>query len=79
MENYIDKNYGTDIGIYDLNIYRFMENYVVPQENGNRTDVRWMQLKEKADKNGILITADSLLSMSAWPYTEKIFRSKAYD
>lgn len=71
MENYIDKNYGADIGIYDLNIYRFMENYVVPQENGNRTDVRWMQLKEKADKNGILITADSLLSMSAWPYTEK--------
>jgi beta-galactosidase len=71
MENYIDKNYGNDIGVYELNIYRFIENYVVPQENGNRTDVRWMQLKGEAGKNGIFITADSLLSMSAWPYSEK--------
>lgn len=47
-----------------------MENYVVPQENGNRTDVRWMFLSNK-QKDGLLIVADSLLSMSAWPYTEE--------
>jgi beta-galactosidase len=45
-----------------------MEPYVVPQENGNRTDVRWMLLHNKT--SGLLVTADSLLSMSAWPYTE---------
>jgi beta-galactosidase len=42
---------------------------VVPQENGNRTDVRWMYLSDKTGE-GLLVTADSLLSMSAWPYTE---------
>lgn len=71
MENYIDKNYGADAGIYDLPINKFMENYVVPQENGNRTDVRWMHLSNPKTKDGLLIVADSLLSMSAWPYTEE--------
>jgi beta-galactosidase len=69
-ENYLDKNYGADEGVYRLPIHEFMENYVVPQENGNRTDVRWMFLANK-QKEGLLVVADSLLSMSAWPYTEE--------
>jgi beta-galactosidase len=71
MENYIDKNYGADAGIYNLPVNKFMENYVVPQENGNRADVRWMYLSNPKTKDGLLIVADSLLSMSAWPYTEE--------
>lgn len=71
FENYIDKNYGADVGIYNLPINDFMEPYVVPQENGNRTDVRWMYLHNQKSKDGLLIVADSLLSMSAWPYTEE--------
>ncbi len=42
----------------------------MPQENGNRTDVRWMFLSDNS-KKGLLVVADSLLSMSAWPYTEQ--------
>ena len=71
LENYIDRRYGTDVGIYNQNIFDFMEPYVVPQENGNRTDVRWMYLHNKTSKDGLLVVADSLLSMSAWPYTEE--------
>ncbi|HSC55086.1 MAG TPA: glycoside hydrolase family 2 TIM barrel-domain containing protein [Phnomibacter sp.] len=71
LENYIDRRYGFDAGIYSQNIYDFMEPYVVPQENGNRTDVRWMYLGNPSSKNGLLVVADSLLSMSAWPYTEE--------
>ena len=69
MENYIDRNYGFDAAIYSQNIFDFIEPYAVPQENGNRTDVRWMFLSNKSNE-GLLIIADSLLSMSAWPYTE---------
>ncbi|MFY7840272.1 MAG: glycoside hydrolase family 2 TIM barrel-domain containing protein [Lacibacter sp.] len=71
FENYIDRNYGSDVGIYNQNIFDFMEPYVVPQENGNRTDVRWMYLHNQKSKGGLLVVADSLLSMSAWPYTEE--------
>ncbi len=75
MENYIDKNYGADVGLYSMPIKQFMENYVVPQENGNRTDVRWMYLNNPKTRNGLLIVADSLLSMSAWPYTEEMIQN----
>lgn len=70
MENYIDRRYGFDAGIYSLPLEKFMEPYVKPQENGNRTDVRWMLLADKAG-NGLMVVADSLLSMSAWPYSEE--------
>lgn len=71
LENYIDRRYGFDAGIYQQPITEFMEPYVVPQENGNRTDVRWMHLFNKSSGDGLLVVADSLLSMNAWPYTEK--------
>jgi beta-galactosidase len=71
FENYIDRRYGSDAGVYKQSIYELMEPYVVPQENGNRTDVRWMYLGDPRSARGFLVVADSLLSMSAWPYTEE--------
>jgi len=69
-ENYIDRRYGFDAGIYSQPLHEFIEQYVMPQENGNRTDVRWMFLSDNKDE-GLLVVADSMLSMSAWPYTEE--------
>lgn len=69
LENYVDRRYGSDVAVYKLSLKDFIEPYVVPQENGNRTDVRWMFLHNNK-KEGLLIVADSLLSMSAWPWTE---------
>ncbi|WP_316829880.1 glycoside hydrolase family 2 TIM barrel-domain containing protein [Pedobacter aquatilis] len=71
MENYIDKNYAADAAIYSETINDFMEHYAVPQENGNRTDVRWMYFSNPAKNKGLVIVADSLLSMSASPYTDE--------
>jgi len=77
VENYLDKRYGFDAAIYSQPIGQFMEPYVYPQENGNRTDVRWMQLADAKNGKGLIVAADSLLSMSAWPYTEEeIVRAK---
>lgn len=70
LENYIDRNHGFEAGIYSLPIEKFIEPYVMPQENGNRTEVRWMYLSDTAKTKGLLVVADSLLSMSAWPWTE---------
>ncbi len=70
QENYIDRRYGSDAGVYSLSLGKFIEPYVRPQENGNRTDVRWMFLAGHSDY-GLLVVADSLLSMSAWPWTQQ--------
>lgn len=72
LENYPDRRAGFDVGIYSLSLDRFMEPYIVPQENSNRTDIRWMHLSNKAQQ-GLLVVADSLLSMSVWPYAEEEF------
>lgn len=78
MENYIDRRYGFDADIYKASLENFMEPYVVPQENGNRTDVRWMRLHAKNSTEAIWVLTDSLLSMSAWPYTEENIASAGH-
>ena len=75
-ENYIDKNAGAQIGIYKLPIEEFIEPYVQPQETGNRTDVRWMYLS--GNNTGLLVVADSVLSMSAWPYSAKSINNSTH-
>ena len=42
--------------------------YVRPQENGNKTDVRWMMLTDD-DGAGLMAVGDPLLSVSAWPFS----------
>jgi beta-galactosidase len=73
-ENYIDRRYGFDVGIYTQHLNDFMEPYAVPQENGNRTDVRWMFLSNKGNE-GLLVVADSLLSMSVRPFTDDMLEN----
>jgi beta-galactosidase len=70
QETYVDRAYGFDAGIFTEALKDFNEPYVYPQETGNRMDVRWMSLKDSKTNNGLLVVADSLLSMNAWPYTE---------
>lgn len=75
LENYLDRRTGFDAGVYSSNLENFMEPYVVPQENGNRTDIRWMHLSNPKTGKGLLVLADSLLSMSAWPYTDQVIQA----
>ncbi len=69
LENYVDRRYGFDAQVYDANIDAINEPYPQPQENGNLTDVRWMYLSNQ--KTGMLVVADSLLSMSCRRYTDQ--------
>ncbi|MFW9939109.1 MAG: beta-galactosidase domain 4-containing protein, partial [Candidatus Thorarchaeota archaeon] len=67
-ENYWDRKLGAAIGIYSHTIDEFIYNYVRPQENANRCDVRWIQFTNK-EGMGISILGMPLLSVSAWPYS----------
>lgn len=48
-ENYIDRNNGDRLGVYDAKVADQYWGYVRPQESGNKTEVRYWQVK---DKNG---------------------------
>jgi beta-galactosidase len=69
-ENYWDRKKSAMVGRYTLDIEEFIHDYVVPQENGNRTDIRWFALLNE-DENGLVFTGDDLISCSAWPYSQE--------
>lgn len=64
VENYQDRNYSTPVGIYAQTVKEQFYPYVRPQENGNKTDIRWFTITNKKGR-GLRIESDSLLSMSA--------------
>lgn len=71
QENYWDRNTGAFVGRYFGKIEDLIFNYVRPQENGNRTDVRWAAVTNN-DGDGLLVVAGSdLLHVSAHPYTQE--------
>jgi beta-galactosidase len=67
-ENYWDRKTGASVGVYAEKVTEPVHKYVRPQENGNKTDVRWMTLTDDAGY-GIKVSGMPLLSVSAWPYS----------
>ena len=57
-ENYCDRNNGTLIGHYKSTAEQQYVPYVRPQENGHKTETRWLALTDKTGK-GLLFIADS--------------------
>lgn len=55
-ESYADSKQANLVGIYDKTVAELFTNYVRPQENGNRTDTRWVRL---VDRYGIGLMASS--------------------
>jgi beta-galactosidase len=67
QENYQDRNFSAPVGLYRQTVDQQFFPYVVPQETGNKTDVRWYRISNAKGK-GLLIASDSLLSISALHY-----------
>jgi beta-galactosidase len=44
LENYIDRREGARLGIFDYRAAENMTPYLMPQECGNRTGVRWAEI-----------------------------------
>ncbi len=63
-ECYIDSKEANKVGKYFSNVEDLYVPYVYPQENGNRTDIRWLALSNHYGA-GILATADHLFNFTA--------------
>ncbi|MDR2936571.1 MAG: DUF4981 domain-containing protein [Rikenellaceae bacterium] len=63
-ENYIDRNWGSDIGQYTTTAEEMYFPYVRPQENGHRTDVRWVALYDDSGR-GLAVEADRTIEFNA--------------
>ena len=66
-ESYIDRKTSAFIGRYKGRVWDQYFPYDRPQENGNKTDVRWMELTNKAGK-GLRVEGEKPLSISAYEF-----------
>ncbi|MDW7759027.1 MAG: glycoside hydrolase family 2 TIM barrel-domain containing protein [Acidobacteriota bacterium] len=63
-ENYEDRKTGAFVGLYSGRVADQYWPYIRPQENGNKTDVRWVAVTD-AEGWGLLFKGHPLLSVSA--------------
>lgn len=68
QETYWDRQTGARIGLYRSTVQDWIHAYVRPQENANRTNIRWVSLTNTQGR-GLLFKAENTVSASAWPYT----------
>lgn len=67
-ESYADRKAGMAVGRYAGTVDEQYVPYIMPQENGNKTDVRWAAVTNEAGA-GLLISADFLIETSVSHYT----------
>lgn len=66
-ETYADRDQGAKLGIYRNMVADNMAAYLVPQECGNKTKVRWAKVTDRRGR-GMLFSGENL-NFSALPYT----------
>ncbi|MHA1683015.1 MAG: glycoside hydrolase family 2 TIM barrel-domain containing protein [Promethearchaeota archaeon] len=69
-ESYWDRKQSAAVGLYSGLVQDQLHDYVVPQENANKTDVRWVALLDD-DGKGFLVVGAKPVGFSAWPYSLK--------
>ncbi len=67
-ENYIDRCAGAAVGLYHGTVDEQYVPYIMPQENGNKTGVRWLTLTNEAGI-GLLVVGEPPLEASVSHFT----------
>ncbi|MFT5762706.1 MAG: beta-galactosidase [Saprospiraceae bacterium] len=67
-ENYCDRKTSAFIGIFESTIAEQYHPYIRPQENGNKTDSRWLSLSNE-EGTGCLIKGEPQFDFSAQHFT----------
>ncbi|WP_321316491.1 glycoside hydrolase family 2 TIM barrel-domain containing protein [Labilibaculum sp.] len=73
QENYIDRNTASFIGLYQSNAADQYFPYNRPQENGHKTDVRWLSLTNQSGLGVKIIASSEPIEFNALHYTTSDF------
>ena len=69
-ENYPDRNAAGKMGYYNVASSELFELHVVPQDNGNHADTRWMALDNEKGDVGLFVTMPEPFNFSIYPYSD---------
>jgi beta-galactosidase/beta-glucuronidase len=67
-ESYVDRKAGVSVGLYNGTVYEQYVPYIMPQENGNKTDVRWSAVTNKTGV-GLLAIGSPLMETGVSHFT----------
>ena len=70
FENYQDRKESAHVGLYSGSVADQYFEYIMPQENGNKTDVRWIRVMDKAE-TGLKVTGEPLLEVNVQNYSQQ--------
>ena len=68
-ENYPDRKRSAFLGEYELPLSEYQTEYIHPQDNGNRCDIRWFEISNNSSK--LRIEGLQPLCIRAWDYGEE--------
>jgi beta-galactosidase len=77
-ENYLDRRTGAPVGLYSSDVKNLVFPYLRPQENGYRTEVRWIAVTD-ARNRGLLISGIKPICFSAWRYSIEDLEAARHD
>ena len=78
MENYSDRDRGSDVGLYSSSVQEQLTPYPKPMEAGNHEDVRWAALAGAGLPTLIAVGDGKLLQVSALPLTDEQLEAPAH-
>lgn len=71
-ENYSDRRTGAPLGLYKRTVKELEHHYMRPQENGHRTEVRYVVAETRSgDALKIEALPGQSLEFNAWPYSQE--------
>lgn len=68
LENYPDRKTAVQMGVYKTTAQEQYEPYISPQENGGKTDINWLKLRDKK-KDTLTIEGLKPFFMTVLPYS----------
>jgi beta-galactosidase len=77
-ESYWDRKTSAPVGLFESTVADLHYAYGRPQENGNRTDVRWVSFTDSAG-NGLRATGEPTIDFSAWRYSQSQLERARHD
>ncbi len=77
QENYPDRKTGYRIGKYTTTVQGMYEPYLMPQDYGLRTDVRWVRFTDNQG-TGLQFEMNELFNFNAYPYSTENLTKAMY-
>ncbi|MDA3960728.1 MAG: DUF4981 domain-containing protein [Planctomycetota bacterium] len=78
-ESYADRHQSALLGRHEAAVSSWNHRYLMPQECGNRSGVRWARLADVTGRSLCITSLGQALNLSAWRWTQHDLESTSHD